>query len=207
MKVYFHHHHHGDVASQISSGTNGTFGIGASSSNSVGAGGGYYGGGTSTETIKSTSNEWIYLGTEGDRVYLDDTYYVRYGAGSSWYYKWLSGYIYLNNSTFGDPCVGTVKAGYKQGVSEVNKYYSSSGSSYISGQENCIGIKSQEDLSPKVSEYSSIEDSYHYSGKYFTNTQIIPGDSSIPSRTGETVTGNADNGYAKITILSANINN
>ena len=49
------------------------------------------------------------------------------------------------------------------------------GSGYISGHEGCIAINSQSDITPKVQTYASLEDSYHYSGKVFTNTELTAG--------------------------------
>ena len=49
------------------------------------------------------------------------------------------------------------------------------GSGYISGHEGCIAINSQSDITPRVQIYTSLEDSYHYSGKVFTNTELTAG--------------------------------
>ncbi|MDE5586774.1 MAG: hypothetical protein K2I72_00190, partial [Bacilli bacterium] len=58
---------------------------------------------------------------------------------------------------------GKVTAGYPGG----------GGSSFISGHAGSIAIK--EDGTPVVSKYSNIENSYHYSGRYFTETKMIDG--------------------------------
>lgn len=77
------------------------------------------------------------------------------------------------------------------------------GSSYISGHAGCIAIKSESDSTPKVTTYSKIEDSYHYSGKKFTNTLMIAGNASMPSPlTDSNMVGNNGNGYARITFIS-----
>ena len=54
------------------------------------------------------------------------------------------------------------------------------GSSYINGHAGC---------------------SDHASGKKFTNTVMIAGNTSMPSTSGGTETGRSGNGYAKITYL------
>lgn len=73
------------------------------------------------------------------------------------------------------------------------------GSSFISGYKGCDAIKE-----------SSIEDNVthtgnpnHYSGKVFTDSVMIDGDSEMPSPDGLTVTkGRIGNGYAKIIKIS-----
>ncbi len=88
------------------------------------------------------------------------------------------------------------------------------GSSFISGHAGAIAIN--EDGTPKVSSYSMIEDSYHYSGKFFTDTLMIDGRgykwstksdaiSPMPNPSGgyyNTGVGNEGNGAAKITLLT-----
>lgn len=77
------------------------------------------------------------------------------------------------------------------------------GSSYISGYAGCIAIKSESDNSPKVTAYSKIEDSFHYSGKKFTNTIMIAGNASMPSPLSDSnMVGNNGNGFARITFVS-----
>ena len=49
------------------------------------------------------------------------------------------------------------------------------GSGYISGHEGCIAINSPDDITPKVQTYTNLSDSYHYSGKVFTNTELQTG--------------------------------
>ncbi len=55
------------------------------------------------------SGEWVYCADEGDTCTFSGTRTVRYGAGSSWNTLVATGSISCNNSTFGDPIVGTVK--------------------------------------------------------------------------------------------------
>ena len=85
----------------------------------------------------------------------------------------------------------------------------SSGSSFISGHLGCVAILSDSSLSPRndsnevacADGTTDITCSYHYSGKIFTNTVMIAGNQSMPTHDGSsTVTGNKDNGYAKITL-------
>ena len=93
------------------------------------------------------------------------------------------------------------------------------GSSFISGHAGSIAIK--EDGTPKVSTYSRIEHSYHYSGRYFTETKMIDGKgknwttkvgslSPMPNPEGgyyENGVGHTGDGRAKIKLLSAISNN
>ena len=76
------------------------------------------------------------------------------------------------------------------------------GSSYISGHSGCIAITSSESSTPKVTTYSTLTDSHHYSGYVFTQANMINGGSAMPTLRGnETKTGNAGNGYARITLV------
>lgn len=75
------------------------------------------------------------------------------------------------------------------------------GSSYISGYLGCIAIN-KEDGTPKVEDNPTLEDSYHDSGKIFTNTIMKAGNEEIPSsRDTGTAIGNSGNGYIKITLI------
>ena len=75
------------------------------------------------------------------------------------------------------------------------------GSGYISGHEGCIAINSQSDITPRVQTYTSLEDSYHYSGKVFTSTVMKSGKESMPNTSNGTETGHSGNGYARITYV------
>jgi hypothetical protein len=94
---------------------------------------------------------------------------------------------------------------------------SGGGSSYISGYKGCVAISSSTSLTPRndssgtqcteTSAASDITCSYHYSGKVFTNAEMIAGNASMPTHDGtSTMTGNSGNGYAKITYLGSSIN-
>ena len=49
--------------------------------------------------------------------------------------------------------------------------------------------------------------SYHYSGLIFTNTNMIAGNTSMPTHDGTgTMTGNSGNGYARITYIGSSLN-
>lgn len=77
------------------------------------------------------------------------------------------------------------------------------GSSYISGYNGCIAIKSKDSSEPKTDTYSNIEDSYHYSNLIFENAVILGGKETMPNyiEGEETITGNSGNGYARITKI------
>ena len=86
------------------------------------------------------------------------------------------------------------------------------GSSYISGHLGSVAVISEDSTSPRLdknnvecTETSALNDitcSYHYSGYKFINTKMIAGNSVMPTTSGTgTMTGNAGNGYAKVTPL------
>ena len=77
------------------------------------------------------------------------------------------------------------------------------GSSYISGYAGCIAIKSATDRTPKVTTYTNIEDSYHYSGKIFIQAKMLAGNEEMPQPNDETSVGHSGNGYAKITFINS----
>ncbi len=80
------------------------------------------------------------------------------------------------------------------------------GSSFISGHDGCDAIKEESTEDNIIHTGKSI----HYSGLYFTNTIVIDGAGynwtttkqtyvGMPNYSGEIITGNTDNGYARIT--------
>ena len=79
------------------------------------------------------------------------------------------------------------------------------GSSYISGYLGCVSITSSESIQPKngcSDNTQNFECSYHYSGKKFTDANMIAGNASMPTHDGKnTMTGNSGDGYAKITLV------
>ena len=73
------------------------------------------------------------------------------------------------------------------------------GSSYISGYQGCVAIASSASTSPKSGCSNGTTDiscSYHFSGKIFTNPQMLSGAESYPQHS-----GTAGEGYARITLL------
>lgn len=79
------------------------------------------------------------------------------------------------------------------------------GSSFISGQRGCVAISSSESLDP-IEGCGSInidyECSVHYSGKVFTNNEMIDGEDNMPNYEGTgLILGNSGNGHAKITFM------
>jgi len=72
------------------------------------------------------------------------------------------------------------------------------GSSFISGHAGCNAIAA--DSTEGTIIHTNLPN--HYSGMIFTNTQMIDGDSEMPTHDGSgTMTGNTGNGYARITFL------
>lgn len=100
---------------------------------------------------------------------------------------------------------GGYYGGGSSGVDNSSNGSGGGGSSYISGHTGCVAIKSASDLTPKDGCTNGTTDrscSIHYSGKVFTDTEMISGDKSMPSKVGAgKMVGNKDNGYAKITYL------
>lgn len=81
----------------------------------------------------------------------------------------------------------------------------SGGSGYVSGHTGCVAIRTEGDILPKdgcTNGTTKNSCSIHYSGKVFTNTSLITGNSSMPTHDGtSTMTGNEGNGYVKVTLL------
>ena len=132
--------------------------------------------------------------------------------------------LYPSGFGIGGCCAGG-GGGYWGGVGTagVGGYAGGSGgSSFISGHNGCVAIKSATDRSPRLGTNNATCDdgttditcSYHYSGYKFTNTVMIDGQGykwttergsevvGMPTYDGTgTMTGNSGNGYAKITYL------
>ena len=115
-------------------------------------------------------------------------------SGEPWYYVAGGGGGYFGGGA-GGATRGIVSSG-------------AGGSSYISGYQGAVAVKSQNDISPKAGCAQGTIDvtcSYHYSGKVFTDTVMKAGNQSMPTYNGgETMVGNTGNGHAKITLLDSN---
>lgn len=133
------------------------------------------------------------------------------------------GTMYDSGFGVGGSCAGG-GGGYWGGAGSAGLLYGggSDGSSFISGHNGCVAIKSATDRSPRLGTNNAACDdgttditcSYHYSGYKFTNTVMIDGQGykwttergsevvGMPTHDGTgTMTGNSGNGYAKITYL------
>ena len=76
-----------------------------------------------------------------------------------------------------------------------------SGSSFISGYEGCNAISEESTADNIIHTGQSI----HYSGLSFTDSEMIAGNSEMPTHDESGVmTGNDGNGYAKISMISSN---
>ncbi len=74
------------------------------------------------------------------------------------------------------------------------------GSSFISGYPGCKAI----DENSTENNIISLDTPNHYSGKVFTDFEMIDGNSQMPTHDGlSTMTGNTGNGFAKITYKGA----
>ncbi|MDO4995845.1 MAG: glycine rich domain-containing protein [Bacilli bacterium] len=138
--------------------------------------------------------------------------------------KHSCGLVPTANFGVGGPCAGG-GGGYWGGAGSAlisNYPGGGGGSSYISGHTGCVAIKAIDDRSPRLGtneilcddDTTDIKCSYHYSGKYFTNTVMIDGGGyswttvkgneivGMPTHDGTgTMNGNSGSGYAKITYL------
>ena len=88
--------------------------------------------------------------------------------------------------------------GYYGGTSYAYAGGGSGGSSFISGHDGCKAIK---DPSQTGNEIVHKEDSIHYSGIYFTNTKMIPGNETMPLPNGGKGLWNEKNGAFRITCI------
>lgn len=84
------------------------------------------------------------------------------------------------------------------------------GSSFISGHTGCVAVIAQGDITPRDNSYdvtctngtNDPKCSLHYSGYVFSDTVMIGGNENMPNHNNTTtMTGNAGNGFAKITFL------
>lgn len=193
-----------DGTSTSAGGYNGGGNGGIDSSDGDDSGGG--GGGSTDIRYNGTSiNDRIMVAAGGGGA-------ARYGTG------YVAGALTLNNVTqtsgnaFYQGAAGTNNSngmgggggGYYGGKTRSNGYGSYGGSSYISGHVGSVAITSSTNTNPKTGCADGTTDvtcSYHYSGKIFEQTQMIAGNSSMPSTNGETETGHVGNGYAKISYV------
>ncbi len=96
--------------------------------------------------------------------------------------------------------VGGGGGGYYGGKSQNvrSKSSGSGGSSFISGHPGCKAITA----TSTENNIKHLDSPNHYSGKVFTETQMIAGNESMPKPDGGTEVGHTGNGYAKITLLN-----
>jgi len=151
-------------------------------------------------------------GNNGGTYAYSSDYSATAGLGAT---QSLPGYLNNNPSTslggfgFAGNRIGGNGAGGGGGYyggggatsSSVNTYSGGSGgggSSYISGYEGCNSI-SESSTSSNIIHTGSI---YHYSTYFFTEPKISAGNESVPSpKSSSAMTGNNDDGYARITLL------
>jgi hypothetical protein len=70
------------------------------------------GGTTNTPTPTASGINWTLCASENGTCTFTGTMTVRYGAGTSWFYRVATNSIACNNATFGDPINGTAKSCY-----------------------------------------------------------------------------------------------
>lgn len=104
--------------------------------------------------------------------------------------------------------------GYYGGAGGVNSI-GSGGSSFISGYLGCVAILNGDlNNNPRTPRYNmqganctntnALDDilcSFHYSERFFSKPIMKSGTETMPTSIGGTMTGNSNNGYAKITYL------
>ena len=132
------------------------------------------------------------FGHGGQHISSTDTAYRASGGGGGWY-----------GGGHGRHTKGTWSGG-------------GGGSSYISGHSGCLAVSSSTSTELKngcTENSTSLECSISYTGYYFTDTVMIDGAgykwttqkgeyTGMPSHDGtRTITGNAGNGYARITFI------
>jgi hypothetical protein len=197
----------------------------------AGGGGGYYYFGSNTSSWQSYSTSsggsgGGLSGYDGMKLYYPDrlsSSVNEYGTGGTQIaggYQSTNPTNYVGGFGFGSNsgmATGGGGSGYYGGGSGDNTNGGGGGgSSYVSGHAGCIAVTS--DGTPKVSTYSTLEDSIHYTGYKFINTEMIDGSGyswtttkasstkGMPTHDGtSTITGNAGNGYAKITLLTVEV--
>lgn len=105
-------------------------------------------------------------------------------------------------------------SGYYGGAGGINSI-GSGGSSFISGYKGCVAILNSDLINNPRTARSNIQGntctdtnalddvlcSFHYSERYFSKSIMKSGTETMPTAIGGTMTGNSNNGYAKITYL------
>lgn len=148
---------------------------------------------------------------------------VRNGSGAMYSTSNVGGFGYGASVTNGSGTNyggGAGGGGYWGGASG-NDYSGSlnsgaGGSSYISGYLGSVAVKSNTNYLPRLDSLGNIcangttdiVCSYHYSGYVFTDGEMIAGNALMPNYTGtDRMTGNASNGFAKISIVDVESQN
>ena len=162
---------------------------GGGGGSAYGARGGHAGGLTGGKAYyagSATQTSGNAFGVGGNGIYTNTN--VEVGGGGGGYYG-----AYAKSS----------------GTKDVYKAAGGGGSSYISGYEGSVAIISSESITPRYDSQNAIcadgttdvTCSYHYSGVKFDNPVMISGNNLMPNYTNtDRVTGNSNNGYAKITL-------
>ena len=78
------------------------------------------------------------------------------------------------------------------------------GSSFVSGCTGCVAISEESTAQNNI---VFLDSNIHYSGIEFTDIQMIAGGYSMPSTNTGYITGNAGNGYARVTMVNKSENN
>ena len=112
-------------------------------------------------------------------------------------YTGIGQFGYVKPSNQDDNAYTTGGSGYYAGGCARHTSGSSGGSSFISGYKGCDAIDSESTENNII--HTNQPD--HYSGKVFTDSVMIDGNSTMIEPNGTTSIGHSGNGYARITIL------
>lgn len=191
-------------------------GGGGANNRGIGFGAGNGGAGGALIGIDGESDEKAYTGTDGsiwgysygkggNQVTGGDTIASEAGKMKE---DWL--FLKRKKGEFGiggSECQSGGGAGYYGGGPSVHGS-AGGGSSYISGYEGCVAIQeesTEDNVMPKENCNDGTKDiscSYHYSGKIFTDANMIAGNAEMPNPLGGTEIGHSGDGYARITLIS-----
>ena len=137
--------------------------------------------------LNGVGSSWRYSNIENKNHSFNATQTTGYGLG-----------VGENGITVGNAGGSGAGGGYYGGLKSTDSPSGGAGggSSYISGYDGCNSL-SEESTADNI---IHTDQSVHYSGLEFTDSQIIAGNSEMPTHDGSsTMTGNIGNGYARIT--------
>ena len=145
--------------------------------------------------LNGVGSSWRYQNKENKNHDFNATQTTGYGLG-----------VGENGITVGNAGGSGAGGGYYGGLKSTDSPSGGAGggSSYISGYDGCNSLSEESTANNII----HTDQSVHYSGLEFTNSQIIAGNIEMPTHDGSGVmTGNDGNGYAKIARISDTTSN